>query len=409
MEFQNLINLTSFENQFQCRMKISKAILAPLIITMIVTGCTNIVDDMSFSSDIKNLQKVENLKVLKDGNAMLAVSPAFQGRVFTSSANGMEGSSIGYFNLGLLEDPHFMNRISELGGESRMWFGPEMGDFAVFYEPGSIQTDDYRKISPDLDKVHFQVKEEGERYILSGNQMEIRNAYGYKFHLYAERKISLKTQKEIEEDLGIELNENIAAVAFCAESRIRNTGTEQWKKESGLLSIWELGCMKTTPSTIVMIPTRGSMDSVTNYFTPLEGRIKINDSTVYFKVDASYMSKIGIPHEYCKDVLGSYSPEKNLLTIMKYRLTSDSIYVNSVKGSKRPYEGDVINIFNGDIQPERDWYLPFFELESSSASKELKPGEEQYHWQSLYHFEGDKKELNSISRVVLGIDLNSFF
>lgn len=385
---------------------ITKYLFLSLLYILVFIGCTPDIEEDHFSQAIADLKGIEDLKILKNGDAMIAVSPAFQGRIFASSAEGMEGNNIAYFNKNLLEDPQFARKISELGGESRMWFGPEVGEYAIFYDPGSEQTDDYRKISPDLNMIHFDIIGEGERYISSGNHMEIRNASGFHFHLFAERKITLKTQKEIETDLGIELNRNLVSVAFCAETRIKNTGTKQWKKETGLLSIWELGCMKTTPKTFVIIPTRGCMDSVSNYFTPLEGRIQITDSVIFFRTDADYMSKIGIPHTWSKDVLGSYSPEKNRLSIMKYRLTEDTLYVNSVKGSQKPYEGDVINIFNGDIQPERDWYLPFYEFESSSAVKELQPGEEQYHWQSLYHFEGDRVELNAISQLVLGINLD---
>lgn len=384
-----------------------KNIALILILALAINSCDKPMIENSFEQALSDLKVVEDLKILTAGDAMIAVSPSFQGRVFASTAKGMRGNNIGYFNKKLLEDPNFLIKISELGGESRMWFGPEIGDYAVFYDPGAEQVDEFRKISPDLNTVHFDIIEEGTQSVLSGGLMKIRNASGYQFHLHAERKITLKTQNDIESELGIVLNKDLAAVSFCAETWIENTGTEQWKKETGLLSIWELGCMKTTPKSLVMIPTRGSMDSVSNYFTPLEGRIQIIDSVVYFRTDAAYMSKIGIPHPYSKDILGSYSPELNRLSIMKYHLTDDTLYVNSVKGSTHPYAGDVINIFNGDIQEERNWYLPFYEFESSSAVKELQPGEGQYHWQSLYHFEGAKSELNIISQQVLGINLDN--
>jgi len=54
----------------------------------------------SFAEAVKGVQQYSPLVVLKspDGQALVAVSPAMQGRVFTSSAAGPYGRSFGWIN-----------------------------------------------------------------------------------------------------------------------------------------------------------------------------------------------------------------------------------------------------------------------------------------------------------------------
>ena len=49
---------------------------------------------------------------------------------------------------------------------------------------------------------------------------------------------------------------------------------------------------------------------------------------------------------------------------------------------------------------------PFYELESSSPGKALKPGEKVRHVQTTFHFQGDEKSIDKIAREVLGVSLN---
>ena len=50
---------------------------------------------------------------------------------------------------------------------------------------------------------------------------------------------------------------------------------------------------------------------------------------------------------------------------------------------------------------------PFYELETSSNAKALKPGENLTHTNKTFHFEGNFEELNKISKSVLAVDLVS--
>ena len=383
--------------------------LSSILVLILYLGiaCQRGPDEGTFAYDVQLLNQVEDLLVLEDGNTMIALSPSYQGRVFTSTLGGMDGHSFGYFNRKhlLLEDVR--HRLSSLGGESRMWFGPEVGKFGIFFEPGTPQTDSTISISPDLDTVLFAIEEQSRRSVKSGSRMHIRNASGTIFSIDASRRVTLLTRSEIEDELNISLEEDLNTVAFSAETWIRNTGQDPWEKEKGLLSIWELCCLHPSPGTTVIIPTRANPDSVTNYFTPLnESRIQIGEDMVFYRGDAQYMNKIGIQAEFCPQVFGSYTPETKQLSLVKYSFQDDSLYVNSQWGHTNPYGGDVINVFNGEVNAALNRAWPFYELETSSSARELQPGEELYHIQSIFHFEGEVEDLDGIARNVLGISLN---
>lgn len=364
---------------------------------------------ITFKEDIEVLQPVEDLTILKHKDAMIAVSGAYQGRVFTSTSKGMQGRSYGYFNKAVISEGNSSSNLAKIGGESRMWFGPQFGKFSVFFEPDVPQTDDFIAISSDLNSVLFEMIEKDDTSITYGSDLTIRNSSAYKFKLNAKRKICLKTSNQIAEELQITLNEKVDAVAFSAETWIQNVGNEQWTKENGLLSIWDLSCKNTTPNTVVAIPTRNNLDSVVNYFTSLESdRISIKNNTVFYKTDAAYMNKIGVLPEHCLPVFGSYSPETNVLTIATYHFEDEKLYANSIPDNTTPFKGTVIDIFNGEVNKELDRNWPFFEMETSSAMKELQPQEEMYHKQSIYHFEGAKNYLNEISTKVLGVNIDDF-
>jgi hypothetical protein len=49
---------------------------------------------------------------------------------------------------------------------------------------------------------------------------------------------------------------------------------------------------------------------------------------------------------------------------------------------------------------------PFYEIETSSAAANLKPGESLIHTHTTMHFKGDFDALNQISIQLLDVDLN---
>ncbi len=363
----------------------------------------------SFKEVVDHIKaEVSDLVVLSSGNSKISVSPSYQGRVFTSSTNGWDGESRGWINWKLLEEGNSDKTMTYLGGESRLWFAPEFGKFSIFHKPGDSLTPKAMRPPKGLEETLFQLVEKDSTSITVKGDVEISNYQGFNFQLSVDRHIRLLSKEDIQHQLDIVIDETTDYVGFNAYSVITNKGAD-WETDKGLIGIWELGCNLTSVDNKVIIPLSGGKGKVTPYFGDLTlDRVQIKEDVVYFKSDASYLNKIGIPPSHSKNVMGSYSLSKQLLSIVVFKFTKGARYMSSDPiGITDPYKGDVINIFNGEVIPAENHNWPFFEFESSSEAKALKNGESLSHYQTTFHFEGDFNNLNKIAKGVLGVDLKN--
>jgi hypothetical protein len=166
---------------------------------------------------------------------------------------------------------------------------------------------------------------------------------------------------------------------------------------------------KPSDDTWVIIPYKNELNLNTSYFgaVPPE-KLKITDQVVLFKGDGKSRSKIGLPSKNALPLLGSFDAANKVLTIVQFSLSDDQDYVNSLwEIQKAPYRGDVINSYNDGPTENGNQIGPFYELESSSPAKELDPGQSIKHLHNTYHFEGDFKTLNALSKQLLGFDLST--
>ncbi|MEM6966733.1 MAG: DUF6786 family protein, partial [Bacteroidota bacterium] len=374
--------------------------------SMLLTACNSKYEKGTFGYNLQRLQPIEGIQVLESDSAMIAVSGVYQGRIFLSSAKERTGKSYGWVNWKVIEKGEHATSIAGLGGESRIWFAPEWGPFALFFPAGVEQDNETMEVPYDLNNKKFTKIRASENTLTYGGAMQLKNDVNTTFDLNVERTIQLFSKKEIEEKLQIDLsNKDIASVGFSAATTVTNIGDEQFTKAKGLIALWELGCMLTSPDTKVIIPLSQPTDSITPYFTPIGNRMMIKDSVVFYKADARGLNKIGVLPQFCTDVMGSYDPSQQLLNIVTFNFEKDSLYVNSVPKNTTPFRGDVINIFNGEVTS--NFNLPFFEFESASSAKALKPLEKISHEQTTYHFEGNEEVLESIAVKVLGVSLKN--
>src|SRR3954464_8518161 len=91
----------------------------------------------TFGYDLHFLQQHDDsITVLKgdDGNAAIIVSPKYQAKVFTSTANGKEGLSFGWVNYKAFSAPTDAH-MNAYGGENRFWLGPKVVSFRCTLSP----------------------------------------------------------------------------------------------------------------------------------------------------------------------------------------------------------------------------------------------------------------------------------
>lgn len=388
-----------------------------LLLVPIVTMSTPVFA-ATFSDDVAFLRKHTSVIVLSDstGQAQVAVVPAWQGRIMTSTAGGAGGSSYGWVNRELIASGKFQPHINVFGGEDRFWLGPEGGQYSIFFAPGAKFDLEHWFTPAAIDTEPFELVSQSSDRVVCRRAIVLTNYSGTRLELEVTREIRLVPASDALKAHGITAPAKLKAVAFESINTIKNTGRTAWRKDTGLLSIWILGMFNASPAATVVVPFKPGpvqkLGPVVNdtYFGKVPAdRLKVQDAVLYFRADAGYRSKIGFSPQRALPRIGSYDAAARALTLVSFTFPEGATeYVNSMwEIQKAPYAGDVINSYNdGPPKPGAAQMGNFYELESSSPALALAPGATATHTHRTIHLEGDEAELDRISRQVLAVGLN---
>jgi len=402
----------------------NKITICMMILLSFIAGCNSNSTDKktetgdqptkgSYGYDIAFLKKYSSgLVELQNENMKVLLSADYQGRVMTSTAAGDSGNSFGWINYGLISSGEKKKQFNPVGGEERFWLGPEGGQYSIYFKKGDSFNIAHWQVPPIVDTVPYNVLQFTKSSATFSKSAVITNYSGTTFHLDIKRTVELLDKNSVEKNLQITILSSVQFVAYESNNQIKNTGNEQWKKDDGLLSIWLLGMMNPTPQTKVMIPfvpKQNAKSYITdNYFGEIpKERLLVKDSVLFFRCDGKSRGKLGISPAIAKPIVGSYDFEKNVLTILIPEVHNGDRYVNSKwEIQKEPYSGDVINSYNDGPLADGSQLGPFYEIESSSPAKELKPGETESYHQLTCHFQGDYSSLKQLAMQLLSVNLD---
>ncbi len=380
----------------------------------------------TFADDVTFMKKHTPIVVLQRGDAAVAVAPAYQGRVMTSTYDRKAGPSFGWINRpvikqGFLSDEEKKGKLEEhiyiFGGEERFWLGPEGGQYALFFKPGSqFEFSDWATPAA-IDTEAFELAEQTEASAKFKHATELINYSGTEFKVGIERTVRLLGKQNASKILGVKLSDGLRMVAYETDNRITNTGSTRWKPETGLLSIWLLGMYNPSPKTTVVIPFKAGEEEKLgpkvndSYFGKVPPEyLKVEEQTLFFRGDGTRRGKIGITPQRSKGIAGSYDAAGKVLNIVTYNVQeAQHGFVNSMwELQDDPYAGDVINSYNdGSPEPGKPPLGPFYELETSSPAAALKPGATMKHVQRTFHIQGSEEELNALAQRLLGVRLDA--
>jgi hypothetical protein len=371
-----------------------------------------------FGDDLEFLQRhTETVVLSADGSpARVALCPALQGRVATSTTAGAAGPSFGWLNRALIASGKLVPHMNVYGGEDRFWLGPEGGQFSLFFPPGAPQELAHWQTPAPIDAEPFTLVDRAQDRALLRKAMRLTNASGSVFDLEVEREVRLRSADQTM----VVVSGGAATVGFETRNRVTNTGAAPWRRETGLVSIWIAGTFAPSPATTIVLPFRAGTDAdlgpIVNdrYFGRVSAdRLAVRERAVYFRADGRQRGKIGIPPRRARRVLGSYdarSAEAGVLTRVSHTLPADAGargYVNSLWEQQRdPYDGDAINAYNdGPAAPGAAPLGPFYELETSSPALALAPGESAEHVHRTVHVVGAPANLDALARTSLGVGI----
>jgi hypothetical protein len=398
-------------------MKISFVGLLALIFVspIILSHCKSATP--TFGDDLAFLKEYTKAFVLSDesGQKQVAVVPEYQGRVMTSTADGEAGISFGWVNRELIASGEKQPHINVFGGEDRFWLGPEGGQYSIFFKKGDPFDLDHWQTPSWIDTEPYDVVSQSQDQAVFSRTFQLTNYSGIQLDLEVRRVIRLLSDADVERELGLAIESAVKSVAFETVNEIRNTGSNPWKKETGLLSIWILGMFNASPATTVVIPfiegDEKELGPIVNdtYFGKVpEERLVVKEGVMFFAADANYRSKIGVLPSRSKPVMGSYDAVNHVLTIVQFTLPEGvTDYVNSMwEIQEEPYGGDAANSYNdGPPEPGAAQLGKFYELETSSPALALQPDQVGKHIHRTFHFQGLESELDSIARKTLGVSI----
>jgi len=397
----------------------------PIMLVLLGIGSVAAQTPLPYGKDVEFLRQHTTVIELKNAAAAVALAPAFQGRVMTSTAAGDSGYSFGWLNYkliaqGVLSEADAAGKLEShvyvFGGEERFWLGPEGGQFGLFFPAGARFDFASWKTPPPLDTQAFKTVSSSATQADFQQDFTVANHAGTRFDLTVKRTVRLLATDEIPRLLGVPLSPRLKLVAYESSNRLSNRGDKEWTPETGLLSIWLLGMYQPSPQTVVAIPFRHGdaqqLGPVVNdaYFGKVPAdRLQVRDGVIYFKGDGQQRGKIGIPPRRSLGVAGSYNGEIQALTLVLYTQPDSACYVNSAwEVQKNPYAGDAINSYNdGSPEPGKPPLGPFYELETSSPAAALKPGASIIHRQTTIHLTGDPEVLDAVAAKQLHTSLKT--
>lgn len=389
-----------------------------LLLFFMLSSCTNSrnMQKGSFGYDLAFLKKYHSdLVLLEDSSsdAKLIVLPAYQGRIMTSTANGMEGMSFGWINHELISSKEITPHIYAVGGEERFWLGPEGGQFSIYFKKDSAFDFEHWQVPKEIDTEPFELLSSSASEASFKKTMHLKNYTGSTFDIGVNRNIHLLNRERIQEIIG-EMDAALHAVGFSSDNTITNLSNNPWGEQYGMLSIWILSMLNAGDQTTIAIPFKKGDSSelgkilTDDYFGKVPAdRLKVGNELMLMKADANYRSKVGISPQRAKPFVGSYDAKNNVLTIAFFSLQEGANkYVNSLwKIQEDPFCGDAVNAYNdGPINGKQ--MGKFYEIESSSPAADLGPGESLTHIHTTIHLKGEKIHLDKVAKHVFGISLD---
>ncbi|WP_439483368.1 DUF6786 family protein [Cyclobacterium plantarum] len=345
-----------------------------------------------------------------DKQAKVLVSPKYQGKVFTSTAEGDKGESFGWINYEAFEAP-LDKHMNAYGGENRLWLGPEGNVFSLFFEPGKKMEFENWHTPAAIDHEAWEKIESGPREVSMAKSTLITNYQGTEFALKIQRTITLLEKEGILANTGLTADvSSINMVGYETTNSVQNTGDFPWSRETGAPCIWVLDMFKPSAETTIVLPLQPNQTNeglTTNYFGTIpEERMAITNNHLFLKADGQSRGKVGVSPERALPMAGSYDPLHQVLTVTSFDIASELPYLNQEWNTEAdPFKGDAVNAYNDGPLADGSQMGPFYELESVSPAAFLSPGDSTAHFHHVYHFTGEEGTLDEIARQLLGISI----
>ena len=402
---------------------------------------------MSYRNGLSYLEsKTKVLELCNKFGARVAVCPEWNGRVMTSTSDGLDGPSYGLIHVAELDALQTSRGL--LGGEDQILLSPENGQFGLYRE---TEVDEHesrfsmsrnpRRLPKGFQEGQFTVDmaPPASPQIRMRRSVQITNAAGTMFDFDIARTVRLLGVETIYQIFGDSVamsleQTDVSYVGFETINTLYNHGSPL-KRENGLVSIGIRGMFNSNQEMAMIVPFRSSEDTglgpavCSDFFEASpHGRLRMLPQAALLRADSKSRCQVGISRNRAVPFLGAIDFRAGLLTLMTFNMppnpweldyvsnayceTTDNSVLDFVSTRKHPlrekdapYSGEVVRAYNhGFTVPGRPPTAQFYEFDVFSPARTLNQRESLIHHQFTIHINADNQTLTYIVKAVLGVD-----
>jgi hypothetical protein len=327
---------------------------------------------MSYHDALNYLtQKTSVIELYDQWGGRVAICPEWNGRILTSTCDGLDGDSFGCINVRAIDT----DRFEDFGGEDHWTTSPLIYPFAVEH-----------------------VKE--NRAVLQ-RTLPMNDADGKHVELQLSRKISLLGRQKIGTEFGDTVadaleREDVSVVGFCSENTVQS-------QEKANIACRLRGMYNACPHTFVIVTIPSNEFSIKGFPVDVDylggsphGRIRHLPEALLIRADGHGRCRTTMPYTAAPDIFGAVELRFGRLTLWTFDIPSNS-------------EEDVIRIYNSGRRHsgEPDW-VTYYEMNCFSAAKPLTPENPLLYRQCTLHISAGNDILEGLVQQIFGVSLGKF-
>lgn len=392
----------------------------------------------------------------------VAVCPDWNGRVMTSTCNGLDGGSFGMIDVAAINACP-VGQISPLsGGEDQMSLSPQEGPFSLL---APVRLDDQKRgpleppelLSPYSDGIFIVDSVPPAPEIRMRRSISVANLAASRFDLDLVRTVRLLGTRDISSIFGdsvaVALEQmDVSCVGFVTTNSLANRG-QNHDRSTGLISLMVRSMYNSGADTVAIIPFRkGPKEKLgptacSDFFGAApHGRIRTLPDAAILRADGKGRCQIGLSRRRAVSQCASIDFREGVLTLIAFDMpekpwlhdyvsndfvevfNDDSIDFVSIRDyysgkggmpwnialasddNDFLFSGEVLRAYNhGLIGTEKPLSGQYYGFEVFSPAYELAHGESLTHHQYTLHVNADNRTLEYLVENALGIRYEQIF
>lgn len=413
--------------------------------------------------------KTKVIELCNQLGARVAVCPDWNGRVMTSTSDGLDGNSFGLVNvyeidrISLPAENSYSSSFLFCGGEDQLTLSPEGGPFSLYYAEPKIAHKNKSTIPIQFpngyrESVFLVDTVPPAPEVRMRQSLQMTNIAGVRFDLDIVRTVKLLESKDVAAAFGRSVattleQTDVSYVGFMSSNSLLNRGVSH-TKSSGLVSMRIRSMFNSSPNTIAVVPFQMGEKEIlgpcvcTDFFgTAPHGRVRLFPQAALLRADSKYRCQVGVSRKRAMPFLGSIDFREGILTLQTFNMpehpwesaylcndycetsenTADFVrtrehYLEQLSNKKLQtvsgcahceeacFTGEVVRAYNhGPTLPGQPVSSFFYEFDTYSPAKELVRGESLTHSQCTLHINADNTTLSFLAEKILGVSYEKVF